>query len=168
MKPTYKGPFVPINIKKYKGDHTNITYRSGWERDVMVYLDQSKEVVEWNSEEFVVPYYYQVDKKRHKYYIDFWVKWKSGQVTIIEVKPKKQVLPPKAKNPRSKSAINEALAYVKNQNKWDAARKVAADNNIRFVIWTEEELTKMGILKEVPGKIKPLKKMSPYRKKKKK
>ena len=63
MKPTYKGPFVPLNVKKYKGDHTNITYRSGWERDVMMYLDQSKEVVEWNSEEFVIPYYYQVDKK---------------------------------------------------------------------------------------------------------
>jgi hypothetical protein len=170
MAQTYKGSFSPLNAKKYKGDISNITYRSGWERDVMKFLDENSSVEQWNSEEFVIRYYYDVDKKYHRYYIDFWVKWASGQVTLIEVKPKKQVLPPKAKNPKSKRSINEAFTYIKNQNKWEAARKVAADNNCRFIIWTEEELTKMGILREPPGKgkIKPLKRMKPYRKKKKK
>ena len=166
MSKTYKGRFTPKNPTKYKGDVENITYRSGWERDVMKYLDDSTTVEQWNSEEFVIRYYYDIDKKYHRYFIDFWVKWKSGQVTLIEVKPKKQVLPPKTKTPRSKRSLNEAFTYIKNQNKWEAARKVAADNNYRFIIWTEEELEKMGILKKSPGKLKKMKPIKPYRKKK--
>ena len=167
MPSTLKGKFRPKNPEKYKGDPTNIIFRSSWERDVMKWLDESSTVEKWNSEEFVIKYFYDVDKKYHKYYIDFWVKWKSGQVTLIEVKPKKQVLPPKTKNPRSKQKLNEAFAYIKNQNKWEAARKVAKDNKYRFVIWTEEELEKMGIKQpSSPGKLKKMAPMKPYRKKK--
>ena len=168
MNKTYKGSFTPLNPSKYKGNVNDITYRSSWERDVMKWLDESSTVEKWNSEEFVIKYYYDVDKKYHRYFIDFWVKWKSGQVTLIEVKPKKQVLPPKTKNPKSKQKLNEAFAYIKNQNKWDAARKVAKDNGYRFVIWTEDELVKMGIKQpSSPGKLKKMTPMKPYRKKKK-
>ncbi len=76
-------------------------------------------------------------------------------------------MPPKSKNPKSKSSLNEAFAYIKNRNKWDAAEKVAKDNGYRFVIWTEDELEKMGIKKKQPGKLKKLSPMKPYRKKKK-
>jgi len=165
MKKTYKGPFSPTHPEKYKGDINNIVYRSSWERDVMVYLDNSSSVEKWNSEEFIIKYYYDVDKKWHRYHIDFWVKWTSGQVTLIEVKPKKQVLPPKIKNPRSKQGLNEAFAYIKNRNKWEAAQKIAEDNNYKFIIWTEEELEKMGIKKKSPGKLKPLKPMKAFKKK---
>jgi hypothetical protein len=168
MSRTYKGSFTPKNLSKYKGNPDRITYRSSWERDVMVFLDESPKVKKWNSEEFVVRYYYEVDKKYHKYYVDFWVNWDSGQTTLIEVKPKKQAMPPKTKNPKSKSSLNEAFTYIKNRNKWDAAEKVAKDNGYRFVIWTEDELEKMGIKKKQPGKLKKLVGMKPFRKKKRK
>lgn len=162
---TYKGPFKPINPSKYKGDVSTIVYRSSWERDVMKFLDESPKVKKWNSEEFVIRYFYEVDKKWHRYYIDFWVQWDSGLTTLIEVKPKKQAMPPKIKNPQSKKSLNEAFTYIKNRNKWDAAMKIAKDNGYQFVVWTEEELEKLGIKKPAsPGKLKKMKPMKPYRK----
>ena len=166
MSKTYKGSFTPLNPNKYKGNVNNITWRSTWEKGVMEFLDASPKVEKWNSEEFIVRYYYEVDKKYHRYHVDFWVKWKDGGTTLIEVKPKKQAMPPKTKNPKSKAKLQEAFTYIKNQNKWDAARKVAKDNGYRFIIWTEDELKKMGILRDTPGNLKPMKKMKPYRKKK--
>ena len=114
---TYKGPFKPTNPGKYKGDASAIVYRSSWERDVMKFLDESPKVKKWNSEEFVIRYFYEVDKKWHRYYIDFWVQWDSGVTTLIEVKPKRQALPPKIKNPQSKKSLTEAFTYIKNRNK---------------------------------------------------
>ena len=38
----YKGKFQPSNSKKYKGDPTNIVYRSLWERKFMVYCDKNE------------------------------------------------------------------------------------------------------------------------------
>ena len=53
---SYKGKFHPINREKYRGDVTTITYRSLWERKVMKTLDENPDVIEWASEEIVIPY----------------------------------------------------------------------------------------------------------------
>ena len=37
----YKGRFIPKYPEKYKGDPTNIIFRSLWERRVMSYLDEN-------------------------------------------------------------------------------------------------------------------------------
>jgi hypothetical protein len=50
----HKGKFTPINPQKYRGDATNIIYRSSWKR-VMLWLDKHSQVISWSSEE-VVPY----------------------------------------------------------------------------------------------------------------
>ena len=50
---SYKGKYKPSYPKKYKGDPTNIVYRSLWERKFMVYCDKNQNVLEWQSEEFV-------------------------------------------------------------------------------------------------------------------
>jgi hypothetical protein len=167
MNKTYKGKYKVKNPSKYKGDASNVVYRSSWERDVMCYLDDHAGVSEWNSEDFIIKYFYEVDKKYHNYHMDFWIKFTNGTVLLVEVKPEKQTRPPKSKNPRSKRGLNEAFAYIKNRNKWEAAEKVAKDNGYGFVIWTEIELTEMGILKKSPGKIKKLKPHPPFKKKKK-
>ena len=167
MATTYKGKYKVKNPKKYKGDVDNVTYRSGWELNVMQYLDEHKGVEKWNSEDFIIRYYYDVDKKYHNYHMDFWIKFTNGKVLLVEVKPKKQTVPPKAKNPKSKRSLNEAFTYIKNVNKWEAAEKIAKDNNYGFEIWTEVELEKYGILKKTPGKLKKIKPLPPYRKKKK-
>ena len=53
---TYKGLFKPKNPSKYKGNINEIVYRSSWEKKMMIYCDTTKSVVEWGSEELVIPY----------------------------------------------------------------------------------------------------------------
>ena len=42
----YKGKYRPTNPKKYKGDPTNIIYRSLWERKFMCYCDLNDNILE--------------------------------------------------------------------------------------------------------------------------
>ena len=52
----HKGKFTDIkHPDKYVGDIRNITYRSHWERNVMRWLDQNDNVIEWASEEVSIP-----------------------------------------------------------------------------------------------------------------
>ena len=50
-----KGKFKPKNPLKYKGNPTEIFYRSSWELKLMLYLDDHKDVVSWCSEEVIIP-----------------------------------------------------------------------------------------------------------------
>ena len=47
---SYSGRFKPSNPGKYKGDPTNIIYRSLWERKLMVWCDNNANIQEWGSE----------------------------------------------------------------------------------------------------------------------
>ena len=58
---SYKGKYQPSYPKKYKGDPTNIVYRSLWERKFMVYCDKNENIIEWQSEEFCIPYRSPID-----------------------------------------------------------------------------------------------------------
>ena len=73
---SYKGRYSPTYPRKYKGNHTNIVYRSLWERKFMVYCDLNENILEWGSEEIAIPYRSPVDKKIHRYFPDFYVKLK--------------------------------------------------------------------------------------------
>ena len=72
---SYSGKFKPKNYKKYKGDPTKIYYRSLWERRFMVYCDNNSKIIEWGSEEIVIPYKSPLDQKTHRYFPDFYVKY---------------------------------------------------------------------------------------------
>ena len=89
---SYKGKYQPSNPKKYKGDPTNIIYRSLWERKFMVYCDSNQNILEWGSEELALPYRSPIDNKIHRYFPDFYIKVKesTGQIKkyLIEIKPK--------------------------------------------------------------------------------
>ena len=53
-------------------------------------------------------------------------------------------------------------------NKWKAANAYCKDRGWEFQIWTEKTLMEMGLLaKGMPGKLKPLKRLRPYRRKRK-
>ena len=94
MTKSYSGKFKPSYPGKYKGDPTNIIYRSLWERKFMVWCDRNINVEEWGSEEIIIPYISPVDGRVHRYFPDFYVRarTKTGGKTrlIIEVKPLKQ------------------------------------------------------------------------------
>ena len=150
----HSGKFKPKNITKYKGDYTKITYRSGWELRCFKWCDDSPMVKYWSSEEVVIPYMYDVDKRMHRYFMDLKITWKDGSVDLIEIKPDKETRPPEYKGKKTKRYINESLTYIKNQNKWTTARSYAKDRDWGFQIWTEHTLEKMGLM---PKKTKPLK-----------
>lgn len=165
----YSGRYKVINIKKYKGDFTNVVYRSLWEKKVFQWCDNNSDIREWSSEEVVIPYFYDVDKKYHRYFVDIKVTFSNNKTLLIEIKPAKETEPPIGEK-RTRRYINESLTYIKNMNKWEAANSYAKDRGWEFQIWTENTLREMGLLpKPMPGKIKkPLKKLAPYKRKKSK
>jgi len=59
----YSGRYKVKNRTKYKGDVDNVIFRSMWERHCFKWCDDNPEVVKWSSEETVIPYFYEVDKK---------------------------------------------------------------------------------------------------------
>ena len=140
---SYKGKYKPSYPKKYKGDPTNIIYRSLWERKFMVYCDKNDNVLEWNSEEIALPYKSPLDNRIHRYFPDFYIKVKEGnkiQKYLIEIKPKKQVREPKIQTKKTKSYIYEVTEYAKNQAKWKSAQEFCEDRQWKFKIITEDEL----------------------------
>ena len=141
---SYKGRYRPSNPKKYKGDSSNIIYRSLWERKFMVYCDNQTKILEWGSEEIVLPYRSPIDNKVHRYYPDFYIKVResNGKIKryIIEIKPKKQTVEPKMKKRKTKGYIYEVYEYAKNQAKWKAAEEFCKDRMWEFKVLTEDEL----------------------------
>jgi len=142
---SYSGRFKPKNYKKYTGDPTKIVYRSLWERRFMQYCDDNNNIIEWGSEEIIIPYISPVDKKVHRYFPDFYIKYRNtrGEVLheIIEVKPKKQTKPPKEPKRKTKRYINEVATYLVNQAKFKAANEYCKDRKYKFRILTEDHLT---------------------------
>ena len=141
---SYKGKYYPSFPRKYKGDPTNIIYRSLWERKFMVYCDKNDNILEWASEEIAIPYRSPIDNRVHRYFPDFYMKVKErgGKVRryVIEVKPAKQTKPPVKSKRQTKGYIREAYEYAKNQAKWKMAREFCADRQWEFKVVTEKEL----------------------------
>tara|TARA_Y100001973_G_C5099236_1_gene281749 strand:- start:28 stop:489 length:462 start_codon:yes stop_codon:yes gene_type:complete len=146
----YQGKFKPKNPRKYKGDPTNIIYRSGWELTLCQYFDKHPDIIEWSSEELVIPYRSPVDNRMHRYFTDFLVKRKDKtgkvQTIVIEVKPYKQTLPPDrekgftTRGKPKKRYLTEVKTYAVNAAKWKAAREYCADRKWVFQIMTEKEI----------------------------
>ena len=141
---SYKGKYQPSFPKKYKGDPTNIVYRSLWERTFMKYCDTNENILEWFSEEIAVPYRSPIDNKIHRYFPDFYIKVKESNGSIkkyiIEIKPKKQTVEPIPQKRKTKGYIYEVYEYAKNQAKWKAAEEWCADRGYEFKILSEQDL----------------------------
>ena len=141
---SYKGKFRPSNSKKYKGDALDIVYRSLWELKFMRYCDKNKNILHWSSEEIVIPYRSPVDNRSHRYFPDFYIKYKDkkGKILekIIEVKPLKEVKEPKMQKVKTKKYVTEVMKYAVNHAKWEAAKDFCKDRRWEFQILTEKEL----------------------------
>lgn len=142
--PSYKGKYKPSFPEKYRGNVSNIIYRSLWERKFMVWCDKNENILEWQSEEKYVPYRSPIDNRIHRYYPDFLIKVKESDGSIkrymIEIKPKRQTVPPPKPQRQTKKYLNEVYEYAKNQSKWEAAREYCADRGWEFKVITENEL----------------------------
>ena len=141
----YKGRYTPLNPKKYKGNPTTIIYRSLMERRFMRYCDTHENIIQWNSEECVIPYVSPIDMRIHRYFVDFYMKVRTQEGTIkeylVEVKPKKQTKPPpRTPTKKTKRWYGEVKTWGVNEAKWKAATEFAKDRQWNFVILTEEHL----------------------------
>ena len=140
----YKGFFKPKNPQKYRGNPTNIVYRSSWELKFMLYLDEHKDILAWSSEELIIPYRSPIDGKVHRYFPDFVVtkinKQGLKETLLIEVKPEAQTRPPKKQNNITRKYLTEVKTWGVNEAKWKAATEFCKDRGWSFHVFTEREL----------------------------
>lgn len=144
----YSGKFYPKNPEKYRGDRNKITYRSSWEKFIFEMLDNNPDVVQWSSEEVIIPYFSHADGKRRRYFMDMYVKYANGDVYLFEVKPKKETAAPKPPTNMTTAAkkrfMNEVYTWTVNKDKWKAASELCEKKGWQFKIITEDALKKMG------------------------
>ena len=139
------GKYEPRNPEKYIGDIHNIIYRSSWEYRFCTYCDKNDSIVKWSSEPIAIEYYNPLDKKEHKYNVDFYIKVvkESGdaQEWIIEIKPENQTKKPiyegKMTIAKLKSYNRNMQIWITNQAKFKAAK-----------IWAEKRGYKFGVIDE--------------------
>ena len=140
----YRGRYQVKNIGKYKGDAGRVTYRSGLELRFMNYLDRHQDVLEWSSEEVVVPYRSPLDSKLLRYFVDFYVKRRTRdgniEIALVEIKPKYQCGPPVAKSRKTRRFIMESRTWAINKTKWDAASDFCARRGWKFIVLTEKDI----------------------------
>jgi len=110
----------------------------------MKWCDMNNSVLEWGSESVVVPYRSPVDKKIHRYFVDFYmkVKNKDGIVRkyLVEIKPSRFTKPPEQPKRKTKQFIQEVFTYGVNQAKWKAADEYCKDRRMQFLVLTENDL----------------------------
>lgn len=139
-----QGIFKPTKPQKYKGDVKNIIYRSSWELSFLSRLDLDDNVLQYSSEEVIIPYRHPISNTIRRYFVDFWVRYKDGRTLLIEIKPHKETLPPtpsSGKRKKSKKTLlNEHLTYAVNMAKWEAADKYCKKKGWEFHVFTELEL----------------------------
>ena len=139
-----QGMFRPKFPTKYKGNVNNIVYRSSYELVAFRFFDSNPNVIEWCSEETIVPYMNPLTGRISRYFVDIYAKMKSktGDVKkyLIEIKPHSQTLPPSATAKKTKSLAYKQAEYVKNQAKWQAAYEYCIKRSMSFVILTEKHL----------------------------
>lgn len=145
--PRFKqGIFIPQNKQKYKGrDYPR--YLSSWELKLFRFCDLNEDVLEWGSENIIIPYLSPIDNKVHNYIVDAVIKLKTNNGVkkfLVEVKPYKQTLKPQTRTTKNnkvpKSLLYEQLTYIKNIAKWNAAKEWAKKRDLEFIILTEHQL----------------------------
>ena len=110
----------------------------------MYWCDMNENIIKWASEEIWIPYVSPLDKRVHKYFPDFYIKYKDtkGNIkeSLIEVKPKRQVDGPKPQKRMTQKQMYELKEFAKNQAKWKAAKEFCEDRRWEFQILTEDNL----------------------------
>jgi len=141
---TLQGRFTPTKPDKYIGDVISIYYRSSWELRFMKWLDRTDSIIKWASEEHIVPYISPIDNKRHRYFLDFYMKVKNVNCVeedyLVEIKPKKQTKQPITPKKPTKTFLNEIVTWEINSAKWKAAHEHCEKSKMKFIILTEDDL----------------------------
>jgi hypothetical protein len=140
----HKRKYTPVHTEKYAGDPTNIIMRSSWETKFAIWCDHNPSIIQWVSEEIVIPYICPTDNRAHRYFVDFVIKVRerSGAIKtyLVEIKPDAQTRPPIKPSKTTRRYLTEVMAYGKNQAKWTAATEYARRRGWEFKVLTEYDL----------------------------
>lgn len=133
-----QGKFIPRNPQKYIGDPNKIRFMSSWELRFDQFLDSNENILAWASEEIAIPYMKPTDGKVHRYYPDYFIKYRDKQGNIfqeiVEIKPLSQ------RKLRKNSNLYERLTFAVNTAKWEQAEKFCKQRGITFRLLSENEL----------------------------
>ena len=121
-----QGIFIPQFPDKYRGDASNIIYRSGWELTAFEWCDLNPHVIAWASEEKAIPYYMKGSRYPKKYFPDLLIYFRRDGTVMVEIKPKEEKLKPS----------------YQNTCKWAAARAHCEEKGWKFIIWDETVIDK--------------------------
>ena len=108
-----QGIFTPKNQDKFIG--SKAVYRSGLELKFFRFCDDNPNVLEWGSENIVVPYISPLDNKAHRYYVDNYIAIKEESEVVkylVEIKPSRQTKPPTTKYRKRQHLLYEQKQYV--------------------------------------------------------
>ena len=140
--PWKSGKYYPVNPEKYIGDTYNIIYRSSWEYKFCQYCDINPNITKWSSEPTCIPYWSPVDKKEHKYYVDYYIQVKKGDVYenwLIEIKPEDQyslssrpILEGNVTEKKLKNYNYKLKTWIINRAKFEAATRYAESRGYKF------------------------------------
>jgi len=139
-----QGIFKPTNNQKYMGTSYPV-FRSGWELKFFRWADNNENILQWGSENIIIPYVNPLDGKVHRYFVDSFIIFKdkdgNKKKFLVEIKPSKQVAKPIDNNRKKKTTVlYEQTTWITNQAKWEAAKKWAKTKGCEFIILTEKEL----------------------------
>lgn len=139
--------FIPPadkHMQSFNESEGAVEYKSSLELNAMRYCDFNKHISKWSVEPFAIKYVKPTDGKVHRYYIDLFIEFSSGDKFIVEIKPKSETKPPRKPSKQTQKAMmnyqKAVMTYAVNSAKWNAAKKFAKENNLRFLILTEDEL----------------------------
>lgn len=144
--------FYPVNWQKFSGKTGFVVCRSSYEVLFCKWADSTPTVVKWSSEDIRISYQDPINPIDHKgrpkfrtYYPDFIIQTDKGEVFLIEVKPKKQTIPPVITESKSRKTIMiEKKTWAVNQAKWKAAQNYCNRMGWKFKIITEDQLFPRG------------------------
>jgi len=110
----------------------------------MMMWDEDPRVIQWSSEELIIPYRHPKDGMIHRYFPDFVLVLQmpdgSKKIRVIEVKPSKKLVQPVPKKKVTRKFMVELLEYETIQCKKRAAEAFCADRGWEYVFITENDL----------------------------
>ncbi len=143
MRQYKQGIFTPLNKEKYTGTQLPV-FRSSLELLFQRWADRNDRVLQWGSENIVIPYLSPKDGKVHRYFVDNVLALRTDKGIkkfLVEIKPDRQTRPPEPSSRKSKkNMLFEQISWAVNASKWESARSWCQKNGFEFVIITEKDL----------------------------
>lgn len=133
---------IDEHMKSFKDNSVN--YKSSLELSAIRYCDYNNNITKWSLEPFAIKYLKITDMKMHRYYVDLFIEFKNGQKFLVEIKSKGETIAPRKPTkctPKAMNRYNKSFeTFIINSSKWEAAKKFAELNKMKFIILTEDEL----------------------------